>query len=83
MHRRAQTRKTEKIEGRELTVYGGDGITKDEMRSIFSSVRDLGSNGRGGYKVISKGESALLQMLDAARDDRRKFYFTDSDGRRL
>ena len=77
----AQTRYTvTNDDGSKSSYYGGQGIVKDEMQSIFSSLRDIGSNGRGGYRVISESERVLLKMLDAARDDRFNTSFTDSDG---
>ena len=66
--------------GEKYRPYGGQGIVKSEMQDIFTSLRDIGSNGHGGYRVISDAERPLLQMLDLARDDRFATSFTDSDG---
>ncbi len=67
-------------DGTKYRAYGGQGIVKDEMQAIFTSLRDIGGNGRGGYRVISNTERPLMEMVDAARDDRFNTSFTDSDG---
>lgn len=62
----AQRRMTDENGNR---VVGGKGITTAEMKGLFTSVRDAGNND-GKARYVSSGESALLKMLDGARDDR-------------
>jgi len=72
--------KTDGYTGEKSRVEGGQGIVKDEMAAIFTSLRDIGGNGRGGYKVISASEKPLIDMLKGSLDDRFNTSFTDADG---